>query len=175
MKQPTLAVHSDGDCVRLVNTAVFSPDRTYRYELWRRWGVGRDYCCFIGLNPSTADEIQDDPTIRRCIGFAKELGYGSLCMLNLFAFRSRFPDVMKMQPDPVGPDNDATIQLLAHNAGIVVAAWGVHGTHIGRAGQVLQMIPNLHCLGTTKQGHPKHPLYLPKYTKPVPMVKGQDR
>ena len=152
--------------------AVFSEDRVYRYELWRRWGGG-DVVVFIGLNPSTADESMNDPTIRRCIGFAKDWGYGGLCMLNLFAFRATDPAVMKAADDPVGPQNDETLMRIAgafRTTGehpLVIAAWGVHGEHDARARKVMEWLPNLSCLGLTKDGHPKHPLYLKRDVKPV--------
>lgn len=87
---------------------------------------------FVGLNPSTADELLDDPTIRRCVAFARSWGYGALCMTNLFAFRATDPDVMKSADDPVGPENDQHLQDLANGASVVIAAWGVHGTFGGR-------------------------------------------
>lgn len=148
-------------------TAIFSACRTYRYALWRRWGGDRrDYAMFIGLNPSTADETNDDPTVRRCIGYAQDWGYSGLCMTNLFAFRATQPADMKAVSDPVGPDNDKMLRQLASGAGVVVAAWGTHGTHMGRASLVLAMLPFLHCLRLTKDDHPAHPLYLPKVLKP---------
>jgi len=151
-------------------SAVLSADRQYRYELWRRWGDG-DYCCFIGLNPSTADEKTDDPTIRRCVGFAKSWGYGALCMLNLFAFRATDPSDMKRAVDPVGADNDATLARRTVGAGVVIAAWGVHGAYRDRAREVITNLSDLYCLGLTKAGHPRHPLYLPKTAEPIPMIK----
>lgn len=140
-------------------SASLSPCRRYRYDLWRRWAPG-PYAMFIGLNPSTADETQDDPTIRRCIGFAKAWGYSALCMTNLFAFRATDPKEMKAEVDPIGWGNDATIIRLSADAGVVIAAWGVHGTHLDRAADVVKLIPNLQCLGLSKDGHPRHPLYL---------------
>lgn len=149
-------------------SAVFSPCRRYRYELWRRWSTG-PYCNFIGLNPSTADETQNDPTIRRCIAFAKAWGYGALCMTNLFAFRATDPAVMKAYEFPIGGhDNDLSLRAVAEAAGITIAAWGVHGTHQDRAADVVKMIPRLHCLGLSKDGHPRHPLYLKADSKPQP-------
>lgn len=149
-------------------TAAFSPCRTFRYSLWRQWGddsIG--YAMFIGLNPSKADETLDDPTVRRCINFARDWGYGALCMTNLFAFRSTDPSVMKAHPAPVGPDNDNTLAKLAKNACVVVAAWGVDGRHQGRDKEVLSLISNLHCLALTKDGLPRHPLYLKRELRPV--------
>jgi hypothetical protein len=150
--------------------ATFSPCRRYRYDLWRRWIGGEGYAMFIGLNPSTADEVQDDPTVRRCINYAKAWGYAGLCMTNLFGFRATDPRDMKAEPEPIGADNDATLCARAKDAGVVVAAWGVHGAHIGRADTVRGMIPGLHCLRVTKEGCPAHPLYLPKTLTPVPWV-----
>lgn len=122
---------------------------------------------FIGLNPSTADETLDDPTIRRCIAFAKAWGYGGLCMANLFAFRATDPAVMKAHPAPIGPENDMKLTMLAVDAGIVIAAWGAHGTHLGRGERVKHALAaKLHYLRLTKDGHPGHPLYLPKTLTP---------
>lgn len=148
---------------------VFSPCRTYRYTLWREWIGGEGYAMFVGLNPSTADETQDDPTIRRCIAFAKAWGYGGVCMTNLFAYRATLPEVMKATSDPVGPDNDEYLRALAADAGVVVAAWGANGTHKGRDAEVRKLLPELHCLALTKDGHPGHPLYLRKTLTPFPM------
>ncbi len=122
---------------------------------------------FVGLNPSTADEMQDDPTIRRCIAFAMAWGYSGLCMTNLFAFRATDPTDMLRATDPIGPQNDQVLRERAGRAGVVVAAWGVHGTHKNRAWAVRMMLPQLHCLRLTKDGHPGHPLYLPKTLVPV--------
>lgn len=147
-------------------TTLFSPCRTYRYSLWRHWG-GEGYAMFIGLNPSTADEIQDDPTVRRCIGFAKDWGFGGLCMTNLFAFRATDPQDMKKAIDPIGPENDRALLDLAEHAGVIVAAWGTHGTFRGRDRTVIKLIPRLSYLRLTKDQHPAHPLYLPKTLSPV--------
>lgn len=144
----------------------FSEDRRYRYTLWRHWGATERprYLQVIGLNPSTADEVQDDPTIRRCIGFAKAWGYDALCMTNLFAFRATQPADMKAAADPIGPDNDWWLRECAAGAGLVLAAWGVHGDYLGRAAEVVRWFEGweypLHALGTTKGGHPRHPLYV---------------
>jgi len=147
----------------------FSPCRTYRYTLWREWEslFGSGYVMFIGLNPSTADEIVDNPTVRRCIGYARDWGYAGLCMTNLFAFRATsFKDMMAAE-DPIGPDNDRFLIEIAKDAGIIVAAWGVNGGHLGRDKVVRNMLPRLFCLGLTKQGFPAQPLYLPKGLTPV--------
>ncbi len=148
-------------------SAVFSDCRRYRYELWRRWGSGK-FVMFIGLNPSTADEENDDPTVRRCIAFARAWGYDALCMTNIFAFRATDPKVMKAQFDPAGLGNDKTLARLSREAGVVVAAWGTHGTHMNRGEAVRKLAHNLQCLKLTKDGHPGHPLYLPSSLMPQP-------
>jgi hypothetical protein len=124
------------------------------------------YAMFIGLNPSTADEVRDDPTIRRCIGFAKQWGYGALCMTNIFAFRATDPKVMKAASDTVGPDNDKWLSRCAKDAEVVIAAWGVHGSYLARDEKVLKLIGNVMCLGLTRGSNPRHPLYLLKTAKP---------
>lgn len=152
----------------------FSDDRRYRYVLWRHWGETAHprYLMVIGLNPSTADETQDDPTIRRCIGYAKAWGFDALCMTNLFAFRATDPAVMKAEEWPAGIEANRWLHCCARNAGLVLAAWGVHGTHRDRARRVVELFDNwgfpLHALGTTKDGHPRHPLYMPKTAVPQP-------
>lgn len=115
---------------------------------------------FIGLNPSTADETNDDPTIRRCISFSKAWGCDSFCMTNIFAFRATDPKVMIAEPEPVGIDNDATLIECARGASIIIAAWGVHGEHMNRGNAVASMLAGLKCLGLTKEGYPRHPLYV---------------
>ena len=147
--------------------ALLSPCRTYRYDLWRKWLGGNGYVMFVGLNPSTADETQDDPTIRRCVAFAKAWGYAGLCMTNLFAYRATDPRDMMRASDPVGPLNDEILCGRAEGADVVVAAWGVHGTFGGRQRAVRAALPKLHYLRLTKDGHPGHPLYLPKTLAPV--------
>ena len=148
------------------STATLSPCRTYRYSLTREWGSGLAVL-FVGLNPSTADETLDDPTIRRCISFARDWGYARLHMANLFAFRATAPRDMKNASDPVGPENDRHLLALANDSALTVAAWGVHGTFGGRHNAVRGMLPRLHYLRLTKDGHPGHPLYLPRTLKPV--------
>jgi len=154
-------------------SAVISDCGKYRYSLGRIWGDleapdSKGYAMFIGLNPSTADATLDDPTIRRCVGFAKDWGYDGLQMANLFAFRATDPKVMLKAVDPIGPDNDLALTTLAMGSAVVVAAWGTHGVYMGRDIQVKEMFPNLHYLKLTVAGHPSHPLYLPKTLTPIP-------
>jgi hypothetical protein len=147
--------------------AIFSPCEIYRYRLWRRWGKG-PHCAWIMLNPSTANEIDNDPTIRRCIGFARAWGFSGVEIVNIFALRSTDPRGLLQVEDPIGPDNDRHIREAAVRADMVIAAWGVHGELRGRGAAVRAMLGDVRCLGVTKDGHPKHPLYLPKTAQPRP-------
>lgn len=153
-----------------VKGATFSPCRLYRYSLHRQWYNGKPYCCFICLNPSTADENHDDPTVRRCINYTKIWGYGGIIMLNLFAFRATDPKEMKAQEDPIGPDNDRNIRNFCRQAGLIVAAWGNDGVYKNRGKQVIKLLKNdkLCYLRLTNSGEPAHPLYLPKNLEPIP-------
>lgn len=160
--------------------AVFSADRVYRYRLERRWPTGTLAVAarqvhVIGLNPSTADESTDDPTIRRLIGFARDWGYGSLVVTNLFAYRSTDPTRLTMAErtvGAVGPQNDQHILQAARSSGMTVAAWGHWGRLFGRDRAVLSLLARhsapICMFGLTKHGYPKHPLYLPRTTQPVP-------
>lgn len=144
--------------------AIFSPCRAYRYLLTREWGEG-PVAVFVGLNPSTADENVDDPTIRREIRFAREWGFDGLWKLNLFGFRATDPAEMKRQRAPVGSENDFHLCGVCTDprAGVVVAAWGTHGNHQSRAWIVRRkLLPGVAwmCLGKTKGGAPRHPLYV---------------
>lgn len=150
--------------------AELSPCQKYRYALWRRWSATAEtnLLVFIGLNPSTADAINDDPTIRRCIGFAKSFGFGGVMMLNVYAFRATKPAVLKKAADPNGPLNDETLRRYGKAASMVLAAWGNHCPY-DRQEAVIQLIGrNFHCLGINASGTPKHPLYISKDTKPIP-------
>ncbi|WP_104761721.1 DUF1643 domain-containing protein [Helicobacter cetorum] len=151
-------------------SADLSTCRKYRYALYRIWNETRSYAMFIGLNPSTADEVNDDNTIRRCIDFARNWDFGGLVMVNLFAYRTTYPCELFKQDDPIGKDNDKKIIELAKNAGIVVGAWGNNGSHRNRSMEVKKLISNLHYLKLNKSGEPTHPLYIPKTTMPKPFL-----
>jgi hypothetical protein len=142
----------------------FSPDRLMRYTLWRQWDYLSDaakrYAMFIGLNPSTADETHDDPTVRRCIDFAKRWGCGALCMTNLFAFRATDPRKMMGYPRPIGEENDKWLVRCSREATFVVAAWGCHGRFMARDEDVMKLLDNVQCLGVNADGTPRHPLYV---------------
>lgn len=156
---------------QLIDTcgAEFSECRTYRYALWRHWDwQGHANCvAFVGLNPSTADETIDDPTIRRCIGFAKAWNFGGLYMLNAYAFRATDPKDMKAASDPIGPGNNEALSYYRTRVSCVIAAWGVH-CDPARAKEVCDILRRpVYCLGKTKSGAPKHPLYLAANTERI--------
>lgn len=153
-------------------TAVLSPCRTYRYALERRWSDG-PFVLFVGLNPSTADESVDDPTIRRCIRFARDWGYGGLLMGNLFAYRATDPRELAKVADPQGPDNEVWLTTLATRAALTVVAWGAHPMAQGRIRNAVEALGDVHVLGLTKDDHPRHPLYMRADSKPVPYVAGR--
>ena len=135
---------------------------TYRWSLWRSWSSTADQraCTFVMLNPSTADGRRDDPTIRRCVGFASREGFTGIHVVNLFALRATDPAKLKMVPDPVGPANDSVILDAVRSSEFIVAAWGQHGPLFGRDEAVLRLLEGhrIWCLGTTKKGQPRHPL-----------------
>jgi len=128
----------------------------YRYSLTRVWDQALPMITFVLLNPSTADAEQLDPTLRRCVSFAKREGCGGMAILNLYAFRTKDPKVMLAAADPVGPKNDS---VLAGVSGTVIAGWGANADP-ARVAQALAVLPQLHALGATKDGHPRHPLYV---------------
>jgi hypothetical protein len=155
-----------------MNDARLSSCGRYRYELKRSWtmDVEKRYCLFVMLNPSTADATVDDPTIRRCIAFAKAWGYDALTVGNLYALRATDPAELWTVADPVGPENDERLAILASYARVIVAAWGANA-RIERVSQVLPILERfgrVHALKTTKHGQPCHPLYLPGGLKPSP-------
>ena len=149
--------------------AHFSRGRRYRYTLWRIWDDQRPRVMIIGLNPSTADARRDDPTIRRCIGFARDWGYGGVVVTNLFAFRATHPADLKAAADPMGPRTDGWIRRMAGQVERIVAAWGNHGAWLNRSACLRQMLAGrLHYLRLTASGEPAHPLYLPAGLLPWP-------
>jgi len=154
-----------------ISTAVYSDCELYRYSLSRIWGEGARIM-FVMLNPSTADEQRNDPTVERCERRARNLGYGGFRITNIFAWRATDPRDMRRAADPIGPDNDAVLTEGAVWADRIIAAWGVHGAHLGRGGAVARLLADgttpLFHLGLSKAGHPRHPLYLPYHQEPVP-------
>ena len=156
---------------KIIKGAKFSDCEQYRYELWRIWDHEKPRVLFIMLNPSTADDCNDDPTIRRCIGFAKRYGFGGLHVCNLFALRATNPQELYQANNPYGPDNHYHVRkvaILQCNKS-VICAWGNHGSLHGAGDNMLWNFKNLwgvdggvkaRCFGLTKKGQPKHPLYL---------------
>ena len=159
--------HTKGDAP---STAIYSDCERYRYSLTRVWDASGRRVNFVMLNPSTATEVQNDPTVERCERRARALGYGSFAVTNIFAWRDTDPRAMRAARDPVGPENDSAIRDRAQWAQDVITAWGTHGAHLDRGAQVLRLLqtterPLFH-LGLSKAGHPKHPLYLPYTQQP---------
>lgn len=149
--------------------AIFSECRKHRFALWRIWNRRKPFVCFIGLNPSTADETENDPTVSRCVRFAEEFGGGGLVMLNAFSYRATDPEEMKAQAVPNLHENIDWISAFAGLSRFAVAAWGTHGTFANQsdfiAYRMRKDLRTLHCLGANKDGTPKHPLYLRADTK----------
>jgi len=127
---------------------------------------------FIGLNPSTADAVNNDPTVARCIKFGQRWGFDGMYMMNLFAFRATDPQKMMAEPDPVGPVTDAYLRRIAEKSEMRLACWGNHGAFRYRSREVRKFLFNLHCLRVNSSGEPAHPLYLPGDMKPMPLEIG---
>lgn len=177
--------------------AELSPDGRHRYLLWREWrgthdpknwrwygakdGAGQKLsdpkaCLFIMLNPSTADADDDDPTVKRCVAFAQAWKYERLEVVNLFAYRATDPqELLRLGhgDDPVGERNQHFIASAANDAGIIICAWGQHGSHLGQDATVLGWLDKIgatgraHALGFTTKGQPRHPLYVPSAVQPI--------
>ena len=157
------------------SSAVYSDCERYRYSLTRVWDPQGPRVMFVMLNPSTATEMRNDPTVERCERRARALGYGAFRVTNIFAWRATDPRELRAAADPVGADNDAAILRGADWAGRIIAAWGSHGAHLGRGERVEAMLrakgmPLFH-LGLTRAGHPRHPLYVSYRQQPAPWVK----
>ena len=159
----------------MVGHAIVDETKKYRYRLSREWAKplsGQGYShpptiTWIMLNPSTADAEQDDPTIRRCITFSDRWGFSKLIVVNLFALRATNPKHLLTETNPVGQRNHAYIQAAINESDGVIAAWGAFGLAVpDDVRQVLEGV-NLWCLGTTKEGHPRHPLYVKTITDRV--------
>lgn len=150
--------------------AILSECETYRYQLWRIWDESKPKVLFIMLNPSTADADIDDPTIRRCIGFAKSWGYGGLFVGNIFAYRSTEPKGLFEADDAVGVDNNYHLEQMSEKCEIAVCAWG-NSPIVNKMNTTHKPLKNvripLHYIELSKDGTPKHPLYLKSELKPV--------
>lgn len=160
------------------SAAYLSEDGLYRYSLRRHVAplTGHGTVTFVMLNPSTADAEQDDPTIRRCIGFARSWGFEWLKVVNLYAYRATDPvELWALDPYPpyakqVGPDNDCIIAKVVGGSDLIVCAWGAGNLSPNREGRVLDLIAAPHCLGLTANGSPRHPLYVRGDTDPIPFA-----
>lgn len=163
VKQPTLDIKIETDAF---SDAIISNCGKYRHWLTRHWDDTKEMCAFIMLNPSTADASEDDPTIRRCISFAKSWGYGGLVVVNLFDYRSTDPKYLTTAKNPCSDLADHFINQALETASLIVCAWGNLGSILNRSKQVRKIIEDhdilemIHCLGLNKSGEPKHPLYV---------------
>lgn len=160
-------VHQKGDAA---STAVYSDCERYRYILTRVWDPGGRRALFVMLNPSTATEVQNDPTVERCERRARTLEFGAFRVCNIFAWRETDPKKMRAAVDPVGSENDPAILDSSRWADTIVCAWGSHGAHLARGPAVERLLRqtgrSLHHLGLTKHGHPRHPLYIAYAAQP---------
>lgn len=146
------------------SVAIYSDCERYRYALTRIWDEAGRKVTFVMLNPSTATEVQNDPTVERCERRARALGFGSFQVTNIFAWRDTDPKNMRAATDPIGPENDAHILAASDWADQTICAWGTHGRHLDRGATVQTLLSadrrDLFHLGLTKNGTPKHPLYI---------------
>lgn len=161
--------HTKGDAP---STAVYSDCERYRYLLTRVWDPAGRKALFIMLNPSTATEVQNDPTVERCERRARTLGFGAFRVTNIFAWRDTDPKAMRAAADPIGPENDVSILESCTWADQIICAWGTHGAHLDRGPRVETLLRGtglpLYHLGLSIAGHPKHPLYIAYTEQPRP-------
>jgi len=162
-----MSVRSTGSYLELsASGAEFSPCGSYRYALWRVWQPDSPLLLFIGLNPSTADAANDDPTIRRCRDFASRWGFGGLLMANLFGYRATQPADLFASLNPTGPDNQRWLIALSRRADKVIAAWGNDGQRRMPVSSLSGISKPLYCLRQNLTGAPAHPLYVAASTRP---------
>lgn len=147
------------DIGEIKKSAVVSRCGLYRYELRRVWDEDRPLVVWVGLNPSSADARNDDPTNRRIAGFSRSWDFGGYILVNLFALRAIDPAALKRAVDPVGPRNTVYLKRACKSADAIICAWGNSGRFMDRARQVLPLIERPFALEVTKVGEPKHPLY----------------
>jgi len=144
--------------------AVISDCGFYRYLLRRAWDHSKPRALYVMLNPSTADAEIDDPTIRSCIRLAKELGYGSFEVVNLYAFRATKPAALISELTPSGPRNGEIVKAAIGRCDVVICAWGAHQMAVRKSkwmvGEIRALRPAAYCFGKTKAGAPRHPLYI---------------
>lgn len=158
--------------------ACLSDDGKYRWWLSREWEHGDGTCVFVMLNPSTADALEDDATIRRCVGFAEREGCNKLVVVNLFSYRTTYPVQLLNARHPIGEHNEQHLIEAVEQADVLIVAWGNDGGFEERDQEVMKLLRDhapvdVHCLGTTGAGFPKHPLRLRKDT-PLEVYEGRD-
>jgi hypothetical protein len=153
-------------------TATFDATGHYRYRLTRRWQPDGPCLTFVMLNPSRADHEREDPTLRRCIHLAQGWGYGSLVVVNLFAYCTAYPKELRHVVDPIGPENDAYLLPAVEQGNRCLLAWGNQGHWRDRDQAVLELLAprrsRLYCLGRNRTGCPRHPLYVARNTQMQP-------
>lgn len=156
--------------MNIIRSAIFSDDKKYRYKLERTFNEDLLKVAFVGVNPSIADDIDDDKTIIKCINYAKNWGYGGIVMVNLFAYISTDPSVLKIIDKPIGADNDKYLNEVFNSQGTVgkiICCWGENGKLLGRDQEVLKMIDKPYCLKINVDKSPAHPLYLSSNLEPI--------
>lgn len=153
--------------VAMKGRAGFSRCGRYRFWLRRSWDSTLPQCAFVGLNPSTANANTNDPTLRRCIDFAQQWGFGSLLMVNLFSLRATDPRELLGEYDPVGPRTNLWLRRARRESQLIIAAWGNGGALHNRHSIAAKLLGDMRCLGVTASGMPRHPLYCPKATPPI--------
>jgi hypothetical protein len=160
----------------VIRTADISADGVYRYRLSREWGNGTNRALFVMLNPSTADHTKDDPTIRKCIGFAMRWSMDAIDVVNLYALRSTDPKAIWVHPEPIGPENNARLEEAARASTFIVAAWGSNMQAQGRGAAVVEVLRRYGTVYAIKRtlGPPWHPLYVPWRTDPVVFAEHAD-
>lgn len=162
--------HAEQDGV--ASAAWYSPCGRYRYGLRRVWDAGGDELLYVMLNPSTATEARNDPTIERCQRRALALGFGGMRIANLFAFRATRPEDLRRADDPEGPENARLLRAWSGGAAMTLAAWGVHGALMEAGRKVAALLEgDVRHLGLTRAGHPRHPLYVGYAVTPQPWPK----
>lgn len=166
-EKPAITIEKEEDGQWGKAIAVFNMSKTHRYLLTRTWDTKLPLLGFCMLNPSTADAFQLDPTVRRCVGYAQDWGYGGLVVTNIFALRSTDPKALYTAEEPIGVDNDYFIQVGYDMCDMTIAGWGTHGKLNGRGTEVKEKLGEIKTLKVTKAGFPSHPLYLAKDLKPI--------
>ncbi|MCW1927365.1 DUF1643 domain-containing protein [Bhargavaea beijingensis] len=173
-EQNLMVVHGQWDNGKRTTQAIFDPSEKHRYRLSVSWEENLPSCLYIMLNPSTADAIKPDPTLRKCVGFAERNGFGSLEVLNLYSYRATKPADLWKSGELRHPDNDIHLKEAISGADKIIVSWGIHGRRNRRYQDILEYIQEAgkvpYCLGKTKCGMPRHPLMLAYATQLIEYV-----